>query len=458
MLKRRWKEIAGVLAVGSLVGISIFAVSRTGADPVSNPLVSFGTKTCTTSTTGYCSGIPHGLNVVPTSVTATGKAPITGSSIPAQILTDSFTTTSFRVRAFNISGVALNAKIITFSWHADAIPVPTPTSTDSTTPTPTPTDSTSIPPSTNTTTPPVGAFPDSTNTGYRNAPNCPNGLTTYNGATVVSNTTYSCMDFPGGIDVGSNSVQVTNVTFYGSRFHGVAVNEKLVGLWGDNITFDYCSFEPGVAAPPTPFNQSYQYGIEADGSYNTHVGKLTVSHGDFWGFGNAIDIDGSTQSKPQQFTDNWIHDSAADGGQYHTDGIGSLSGSARGSYILLNHNTIESLGNTNGVAFQQGTYDHVTITNNLLGGFGYSLAVWATNTYTTVTDNTFSTRLPVTFGPLYQDNLATTTGSLWRRNHWRVPVGSAWGSPAHDGWFWIPVSADSPFNDVPFVSQTDFVG
>lgn len=228
-------------------------------------------------------------------------------------------------------------------------------------------------------------------------------------------------------------------------------------LFGDNITFDYSSFEPNVASPPVSYAQSYQYGIEADGSYYSTVQQLTVTHSDFWGFGNAIDVSGSTKDKPQVFRDNYIHDAADDNnGTYHTDGIGTLSGAGTGSYMVLDHNTIESPGNTNGIAFQAGTYDHVTITNNLLGGFGYTVALLGGATNTTFTGNTFSTRLKVAWGPLYPADFWTTTGSVWKNNKWLVPTGAAWGDPAHSGWYWIPNStANSGASDMPFVSQTD---
>jgi hypothetical protein len=191
------------------------------------------------------------------------------------------------------------------------------------------------------------------------------------------------------------------------------------------------------------------------------VQQLTVRYCDFWGFGNAISVNGSTQAKPQVFEHNWIHDAAADGGSYHTDGIGSLSGAGSMSYAVINHNRIDSAGNTNGLAFQQGVYDHTTITNNYFGGFGYCVAVWSTNTYTTFTDNTFSTEILPVFGPCYPHNFSTTTGSTWRRNRWKVPSGAAWGNPAHDGWFWIPGGTDASavgYSDDSFVSLSDFAG
>jgi len=302
-------------------------------------------------------------------------------------------------------------------------------------------------------------WPDATNTGYKNAPDYPGSLTKWTGGAIQSNRTYSFVDF-GSVSVGTKTTPVSNVTFYGCRFKATAVNEALVVLFGDNITFDYSSFEPGVDAPPVPFLKSYQYGISAGGSYGSFVGKLTVSHSDFWGFGNAIDVTGSTQEKPHVFRDSWIHDASDDNnGEYHTDGIGSLSGSGRGSYVVIDHNTIESIGNTNGIAFQAGTYSNFTITNNLFGGFGYTVVVWAANgaPNTVFTDNTFSTRLRVVWGPLYPQGFWQSAGSLWRRNKWMVPVGAAWGSRTHDGWYWVPVSSgNSGSSDTVFVSQADY--
>lgn len=284
-------------------------------------------------------------------------------------------------------------------------------------------------------------FPNNCTTGYAAAPDYPGSLHSCSG-TIQSNTTYSFCDFSGGLDVGTSSTAVSNVTFHGCRVHGVAVDEALVLLFGDNITFEYSTVEPNAAFAhntQVAHAQSYQYGIEANGSYNSHVGKLTITNSDFWGFGNAIDVHGSTQAKPQVFRDNWIHDAANDGGgDYHTDGIGDESGSGSGSYVVMDHNTIVSPGNTNGIAFQQGSYSNFTITNNLLGGFGYTVALWAPAPNTTFTGNTFTTLLKPDFGPLYPQSFWTSTGSIWKNNLWLVPSGAAYGSPADNGKFWTP--------------------
>lgn len=274
-------------------------------------------------------------------------------------------------------------------------------------------------------------WPDATNTGYRNSPSYTGILTDGSALTIQSNQTYNNYQF-NGCDVGSLSTPVSNVTFNGCRFYGVSVGGGLVLLFGDNITFNYCSFEPGVAAPPTPYASSYQYGLTANGSYNSYVGQLTVSHCDFWGFGNAIDAEGSSQAKPHLFEHNWVHDASDDGGGiYHTDGIGDESGAGVNSYVTLNHNTIMSVGNTNGIAYQAGTYDHFTVTNNLVGGFGYTVAIWA-NTSTTFTGNVFdASTIPANFGPLYPQTFWTGGTSLWRNNIWK-------STDSNNGKYWTP--------------------
>jgi hypothetical protein len=232
-----------------------------------------------------------------------------------------------------------------------------------------------------------------------------------------------------------------------------------VGLFGNDITFDHCTFEPDVSPPHDATRaESYQYGLAGNGGYYTHIEKLTVVACDFWGFGNAIDVNPSTDAEhPQVYRDNWIHDAAdVTNDVYHHDGIGAESGSSKGSYVTLDHNTIESLGNTNAVAYQAtGPYSHFTITNDLFGGFGYSVAVLGGATDVTFTGNTFSTRIRSVYGPLYPDDFWTTSGSTWTGNLWSVPAGAAYGNPAHDGWFWVPGSGCAD-DDSACVSETDY--
>lgn len=269
-----------------------------------------------------------------------------------------------------------------------------------------------------TTTPPAPTgFPDASNTGYKHA-NCPTGLTPFTG-TIQSNTTYSCLDFPGGVSVGTRANPVTDVTFYGDYFHGAAPGDALVVLFGTRITFSYSTWAGGS---DNSFAQSYQYGISADGSYYSWVGALTVDHGDFSDFGNAIDTAGSTQAEPQIFKYNYIHDAQTGGDIYHVDGIGTESGSGTGSYVQIIGNTIVSPGNTNGLAFQAGKYDHFTVTGNLLGGFGYTVCIWAGSTFIDFENNVYAGG--ANYGPLYSNAFATAPGSVWAGN--TLADGSPW--------------------------------
>jgi hypothetical protein len=301
--------------------------------------------------------------------------------------------------------------------------------------------------------PGVAGFPGSTTTGYRNAPGYTGSLADGTGTTVTSSTTYNHLDFPGGLSIGTSGSPVTSVTFSGCRFHGGS-QQSLVQLHGDGITFSYCSVEPAVSAPPVTYANSYEYGIQGDGGYSTSIGALTVQYCDIWGFGDAISTTGSTQAKPHVFQYNWIHDAAADGGIYHTDGIGDLaSGTTYDSYVVISGNTIMSAGNTQGIAYEggasPGNFDHFQVTNNLISGWGYSLNVYGgsggSTAYMDISGNTFSTLLLPVYGPLY--NSAGLSGYSapwqWRYNRWYVPPGAAWGHPAYSGYYWLPGTTSS---------------
>lgn len=296
-------------------------------------------------------------------------------------------------------------------------------------------------------TPTPAGFPDATNTGYKNAPDYPGQLTSYTGGAIQSNKTYKFIDFNGGIDVGAQTAPVSNVTFYGCRFHGAT--DVLVRVYGDNITFDYDSFEPMVSSPPVSNSKGYQFAIQSHGAWNTFVQQMTVTHSDIWGFANAIDTSGSTQAKPQVFRHNWLHDARDDnGGSDHTDGIGS-PGTGIGSYITIDHNTIASLGNTNGIAFQGGSFSNITITNNYFSGFGYTVHLAdGIGPNFTFTGNTFGTDFRPAWGPLY--SWSNGNGNVWKCNRIHFVPGTSWTSgggwkpvPSDDGKFWVPDSTVS---------------
>ena len=321
-----------------------------------------------------------------------------------------------------------------------------------------------------TTGPHLCGWPDSTNTGYQNAPGYPGSLTVASASsstcprTPQSNNTYQFCDYVGGLSMPAN---LTNVTFYGSKFESNAVNNANVsaGSGDNNITFDYDSFQPSaVSSPPVSCSQSYQYGIYNE---NGAMKGYTVAHSDFWGFGNAIDTAGSTQANPQIFHDNWIHDSSTGGGcGYHNDGIGMLN-NGNESYATVDHNTIQFLGNTNLIAWQNGTYSHIQNTNNLLSGDnvmyagGRCTSACSPPTYITSTGNTLNTYLafspPGGGAPIdTATNFWSGTGDVWNHNYWAVPPGAAWGTPAYNGYYWVPTSNSQTPQDCGFVSRTDW--
>ena len=261
-----------------------------------------------------------------------------------------------------------------------------------------------------TTGPHLCGWPDSTNTGYRNAPGYTGtpGVADRSVLTPASAGSSACPTVPQsnhtysfclcrGIALPAN---LTNVAFYGDDFDVTAPqNANVTGGSGDTgITFEYDTFQPNVQRSPVSCSQSYQYGIYNEGG---QMKGYTVEYSDFWGFGNAIDTSGSSQAAPQVFEYNWIHDSSTTGGcGYHNDGIGMLNNGTE-DYAVVDHNTIESIGNTNGIAWQNGTYSHDSDTNNLLSGWNEAFAggrcasSCTGPTYITVTGNVFSTYLAI---------------------------------------------------------------
>ncbi len=298
--------------------------------------------------------------------------------------------------------------------------------------------------------------------GYENAPGYPGGLTVASSSsstcpkTPQSNHTYRFCQYVGGLSLPAN---LTNVTFYGDDFYSLAPQNANVhaGAGDNNITFDYDTFQPEQASPPVSCSQSYQYGIYNE---NGAMTGYTVAHSDFWGFGNAIDTAGSTQANPQIFKYNWIHDSVTTGGcGYHNDGIGNLNNGTE-AYAITDHNNIQFAGNTNDIAWQAGTYTHMTNTNNLLGGDNEAYAGGrCSNTCDVITTgNTFNTYLAIV-GDYPIDNAShywLNSGSVWSNNFWAVPPGAAWGTSAYNGYHWVPTTNSNAPRDCGFVSTTDY--
>lgn len=292
----------------------------------------------------------------------------------------------------------------------------------------------------------ASGFPNSSNTGYRNAPGY-SALTPCSGP-IKSNTTYKFCNFSSSTSIGTANSPVSNVTFIGTRFASNALQDANVAIYGDNISFDYSSFEPSaVAKTPVAYTQGYQYGIDI-----RTAGKVTIDHSDFWGWGNGIQFGQSSQAKPLVVKNTWFHDARSDGGGIdHTDAI--LSNEGGPSYMVFDHNTIASVGNTQGLALQTESraYDNVTITNNYFSGFGYTVAIGETipSTNITFTGNVFGTDFKPVFGSLYSSTKWGSSGNTWKNNKWKVVAGSYYTPTSDDGKYFLPNGAKS---------TTDFVG
>jgi hypothetical protein len=318
-------------------------------------------------------------------------------------------------------------------------------------------------------------LPDSTNTGYANAPGYPGSLTAQglpgcpSPSSIQSNTTYSYCHFTSTVTLRGQS----NVTFYGCLFE-VPTGSGSHGVDGSGtyITIDYSTFAPAGLPAPTPeipWADGYQMALYNEGG---GIKGLKMEHNNIYGFADAIDTGYSSQTYPQTFEYNYVHDprDSSPGGD-HTDGIGSLDYEPD-SYVTLDHNVIVSDWpdtNTNAIAFQacENTncpYSHFTITNNFLAwGSGSAIPVFIGDQVTIPTDtlfegNIYSAWYGNSYAPLHGTTFATGPGDCWQKNFWAVPPGSAWGSTSHNGWYWMWQTGGYGHDgdsDTSYVSQTD---
>jgi hypothetical protein len=293
----------------------------------------------------------------------------------------------------------------------------------------------------------VSCWPNASNTGYQNAPGYPGTkgvadptkLTTASSSsstcptTFQSNHTYSFCHYTGvGNFVGNPSAHLSNVHFIGDLFESSdhTSDPGMIMLYCDsNCTFDYLTIKPlntntpNVAGGPgVQYADSYGIAIGAGwGAYNSYGHGFSITHSDIWGFQSGIIVGGNTSATPNLIQDNWLHDQGqcinVSDCPFHTDGIGMVDTGGSSSYLTINHNNMPFINNnTNDIAFQQGTYDHLTITNNILSGDGYTIAIWGTSTNITFTGNVWTNYDQQYFGVNYGQNFWDTTGSTWAHN------------------------------------------
>jgi hypothetical protein len=298
--------------------------------------------------------------------------------------------------------------------------------------------------------PPPAGFPRAVNTGYEHAPGYPGHLKNCNNVRIRSNTTYKFCNFSGGVAIGSAHSHPVNVTFIGCRFASNAVVNANVADYGSHVVFSYDTFEPNtVAAGPGPsspyatpidYHRGYQYGID-----QRYAGSLTVDHGNFWGFAEAIEFGHSSQALPVVVSNSWIHNPRAPGSVDHTDGILENYGGL--SYMVFHHNSIVGNGNTNALALQGSVpYHHVTITGNYFSGYGYMVnsGAHSRSTGMVFTGNVWGTDFRPVWGPLYDGSMFTNRGlgGRWARNIIRVRSGTKWMSRRNNGLYWWPIDGD----------------
>lgn len=323
--------------------------------------------------------------------------------------------------------------------------------------------------------------------GYLAHPSWPGSFT---GGTFTTTPTYTSgqtvnfCDFKAGVNVGSVGTSAVGVTFNGCRFQDSANvsnqgnnSDAQTFLFGDDITFNYCTWQPSTTNYPAEltgeelpsdvstyvqYGKGYQYAIVGDGAFNTHIAKLTIDHCDFWGFGNALQLAGSTVAKPHVVKNSWFHHGAdpfvvnTTANQFHNDCWLVNDGGYPGAQLL--NSVLEIWGNTNLLAWQgPGSYNDAIIVGNRFSGDQESISLSASGTSQriTLTDNVFSTRVGRAVGagkPLRSWAVSDSgTGSLWRRNKWMVAATASvgnypdanWGNPAWDGLFWWPSDTDS---------------
>lgn len=344
----RARIIAASAVAAALVGAALIV----SADAVDPPPYDRGVAECVTSSSevsvtlnGYCL-VEHDLGVAPAAVVATGMSPISGADIPASMLADQFTETTFRVRAINQLGDGIKGLPISFSWVAYAgDPVTPPTSPPTTPPT--------TPPAPTTDPPAAGGFPNAATTGpadgtvFHAEDRCVLGVA----GEVIDGADFTC---PSQVEVTADGVTVRNsklpngITNYasGSR-NRLVVQNNIIGV-------PPCV---GVSA----------YGIGAS-NYLAEGNEMYVSEG--------FRVSGQHAGDTITIRNNYLRSCNSTGD--HADGI---QADENLSPALIDHNTLDLRdpdGSTNWTAaifWNNGSVGAPTITNNMLAGGGPTLKI-----------------------------------------------------------------------------------
>ena len=340
-------------------------------------------------------------------------------------------------------------------------------------------------------------WPGPTNTGYQNAPGYTGTLTAAGGSgcptTVVSNSTIQFCNYT-GLDVGLPASPVSHVHFIGDLFRGSgysATGSATVKVHCTlDCTFDYVTVRPATCwdtsgnvisqnpcanvNPPAAGVSSANgfrgpaFGVGM-GEYSTSAIDTHIRHADIWGMGGGLYTGGTrTAATPLEFSDSYMHDFSDDdscnpGNAYHEDGVAMADTNNSTSDVVINHNYMavtfnrsssaspcdpypgssntaaDAKANTNDIAFQQGTYNRLTITNNYFAGFAYTIAIWSTASNVIFTGNVITNEFFVRYGIDYGqllDNWSACGGTCqWSNNHFlAVP------NPETNPWLYNPTN------------------
>lgn len=324
--------------------------------------------------------------------------------------------------------------------------------------------------------------------GFAHAPGF-SSLTPFTGS-LISGTSgahqvYSFKDFNSGNFPNLTISGLTFVDFIGCRFQSAAnsphpaaqSSSNILFNSGSNITFSYCSWtplaskyliNPNYGSPTAAWPASgaghntvtqiagtnaiaetdaYTYGLVINSG-----GPISLSHCEFWGYGNAA-IDWASSTSAAITVDNcWIHDSAASGNvnNEHQDALGYLNDGHPPSNITISNCTIAGIGNTNALAWQGGTatFNNINHVHNYLSGYGYT-ALLSTDTTGIFTNsqfinNVFGTDLQNIWGFLFQfyqspqfhsyGPMFSGNGNTWSGNIVNVVAGTTISSTSSDTW------------------------
>lgn len=319
------------------------------------------------------------------------------------------------------------------------------------------------------------------------------GTTPYPGGSFISGTSgsphvYTGFVFTGGTNIncsfcnfvqcdfnaGTSTINVSgsNVSIYGSRFQSQVTTLQTVAVnnSGSNNLFSYDTMSPPFSLVPSPpgstwpsagsgsNSSTFMSGVNATPGADTYQigivqtgGATTIDHLDGWGFGQDC-VEFRSTTAQMNFTNSWCHDAASPDSQgYHTDATGYMNGGVGPSNVLVQGNTLVTLGNSNAIAFQAATggYANIRVIGNYVGGTGETIAMCSPGSTpcsgtSTFQDNVYGTDVKPVFLPIHGNN-----GAAWKCNTINFRAGTTWSAgitptAANQGQFLLPNGTISP--------------